>query len=292
MTDDTTDRRRPGGAARPRLRRPAALLGAAALVAAAITAVTVSTAAQAADTPRTGLGSNGQKLTVSASANLDPDDETLRVTGSGYDTSKAIYVALCKDNGDGKIPSPCIGGADESGTGNSSHWIVPKGDQYEGNLAIAWGEGGTFDVEIGIKAKDNGVDCTQVVCSVVTRVDHRNSGDRSQDVRVPVTFEGQDTGGGDDGGEGEDVPMRHGRLRRVRRVHGGRQGQRPPAAPGVQEAVCGFGQLRRLRGRRRARPARPRPGGRQEPRSHRPGPGHHRHARSPGRRTDRRPALR
>ncbi|MDX3672633.1 immunoglobulin domain-containing family protein [Streptomyces europaeiscabiei] len=206
MTDDTTDRRRPGGAARPRLRRPAALLGAAALVAAAVTAVTVSTVAQAADTPRTGLGSNGQKLTVSASANLDPDDETLRVTGSGYDTSKAIYVALCKDNGDGRIPSPCIGGADESGTGSSSHWIVPKGDQYEGDLALAWGEGGTFDVEIGIKAKDNGVDCTQVVCSVVTRVDHRNSGDRSQDVRVPVTFEGQDTGGGDDGGEGEDVP--------------------------------------------------------------------------------------
>ncbi|MFE7841716.1 immunoglobulin I-set domain protein [Streptomyces sp. NPDC057474] len=203
MRDDTTDRRRPGRAARLRLRRPAALLGAAALVAAA---VTVSTAAQAADTPKTGFGANGQKLTVSASANLDPDGEKLRVTGSGYDTSKAIYVAMCKDNGDGKIPSPCIGGADESGTGNSSHWIVPKGDPYEGNLAIAWGEGGTFDVEMDIKAKDNGVDCAQVVCSVVTRVDHRNSGDRSQDVRVPVTFEGQDTGGGDEGGEGEDVP--------------------------------------------------------------------------------------
>lgn len=205
MTDDTTGRRRPGRAARPRLRRPAALLGAAALVTAAVTAVTVSTAAQAADTPKTGHGAHGQKLTVSASADLDPDGEKLRVTGSGYDTAKAIYVALCKDNGDGKIPSPCIGGADQSGTGSSSHWIVPKGDPFEGTLAIAWGAGGTFDVEIDIKAKDNGVDCAQVVCSVVTRVDHRNSGDRSQDVRVPVTFEGQDTGGGD-GGEGEDVP--------------------------------------------------------------------------------------
>ncbi|TQE33949.1 immunoglobulin I-set domain protein [Streptomyces ipomoeae] len=203
MRDDTTDRRQPDRAARARLRRPAALLGAAALVAAA---VTVSTSARAADTPKTGLGKDGQKLTVSASANLDPDGETLRVTGSGYDATKAIYVALCKDNGDGKIPTPCIGGADENGTGNSSQWIVPEGDEYAGDLAVTWGAGGTFDVEIDIKAKDNGVDCTQVVCSVVTRVDHRNSGDRSQDVRVPVTFEGQDTGDGDDGGDGVDVP--------------------------------------------------------------------------------------
>ncbi|UUU20074.1 immunoglobulin domain-containing protein [Streptomyces sp. DSM 40750] len=204
MTEDTTDRRWPGRAAGPRLRRPAALLGAAALVAATVTAVTVSTAAQAADTPRTGLGKDGQKLTVSASANLDPDGETLKVTGSGYDATKAIYVALCRDNGDGKIPTPCIGGADENGTGNSSQWIVPEGDEYAGDLALKWGAGGTFDVEIAVKAKDNGVDCTQVVCSVVTRVDHRNSGDRSQDVRVPVTFEGQDTGDGD--GDGVDVP--------------------------------------------------------------------------------------
>ncbi|MDX2605511.1 immunoglobulin I-set domain protein [Streptomyces caniscabiei] len=205
MRDDRTDRR-PGRPAGPRLGRPAALLGALALVAATVTAVTVSTAAQAADTPKTGLGSHGQKLTVSASANLDPDGEKLRVTGSGYDTTKAIYVALCKDNGDGKIPSPCIGGADETGTGSSSHWIVPEGDPYEGSLAVAWGAGGTFDVEIDIEAEDNGVDCAKVVCSVVTRVDHRNSGDRSQDVRVPVRFAGQDTGGGDGGGEGEDVP--------------------------------------------------------------------------------------
>ena len=68
-------------------RRPAALLGAAALVAAA---GTFGSAAQAADTPRTGLGEDGQKLTVSASANLDPEGETLRVTGSGYDARKAV----------------------------------------------------------------------------------------------------------------------------------------------------------------------------------------------------------
>lgn len=199
MTDEPTPPARAGR----RLRRPAALLGAAALVAAA---VTVGSTAQASDTPKTALGKDGQKLTVSASANLAPDGETLRVTGEGYDATKAIYVALCKDNGDNRVPTPCLGGADENGTGNSSQWIVPEGDEYAGDLAVTWGEGGTFDVGIDVKAKDSSLDCTKVTCAVVTRVDHRNPGDRSQDVRIPVTFEGQDPGGGDDDGDGVDVP--------------------------------------------------------------------------------------
>ncbi|MGI5412433.1 immunoglobulin I-set domain protein [Streptomyces chartreusis] len=181
-------------------RRPAALLGAAALVAAA---GTFGSAAQAADTPRTGLGKDGQKLTVSASANLDPEGETLRVTGSGYDATKAVYVALCKDNGDNHAPGPCLGGADQTGTGSSSQWVVPEGDEYAGDLAVQWGAGGTFDVEIAVRAKDASLDCAKVTCSVVTRVDHRNPGDRSQDVRVPVGFEGLGPG---DGGDGVDVP--------------------------------------------------------------------------------------
>ncbi|WP_405592197.1 immunoglobulin I-set domain protein [Streptomyces sp. NBC_01092] len=187
--------------------RPAALLGAAALVAASVAAsVAVGTAAQASDTPKTALGKDGQKLTVSASANLDPDGETLRVTGSGYDATKAVYVALCKDNGDNRVPTPCLGGADQSGTGSSSQWIVPEGDEYAGDPAVTWGTGGTFDVEIAVKAKDASLDCAKVTCSVVTRVDHRNPGDRSQDVRIPVGFEGQGPGDGGDGGDGVDVP--------------------------------------------------------------------------------------
>jgi hypothetical protein len=199
---------RPDGPGGLRLRRPAALLGAAALVAAAMTAVTVAPAAHAADTPKTGLGGSGQKLTVSASVNLDPDGDTVKVTGSGYDTTKAIYVALCKDNGVNRLPGPCLGGADQAGSGSSSKWITYEGDTYAGDLAEHWGAGGTFDVDIAVAAKDSSLDCFQVACSVVTRVDHRNSGDRSQDVRVPVHFEGQNPGGGDgeDGGDGVDVP--------------------------------------------------------------------------------------
>ncbi|MFG3511460.1 immunoglobulin I-set domain protein [Streptomyces bobili] len=203
MRDDAMGRT---GPARPRHRRPPALLGAAVLVAVAAAAVTTGTAAQASGTPRTALGKDGQRLTVSASAGLAVDGETVRVTGSGYDATKAVYVALCKDNGDGRVPTPCIGGADQSGTGSSSQWIVPEGDVYAGDLAVTWGAGGTFDVGIAVKAKDGSVDCTKVTCSVVTRVDHRNAGDRSQDVRIPVTFEGQDPGEGNGGGDGVDVP--------------------------------------------------------------------------------------
>ncbi|QNP72798.1 immunoglobulin I-set domain protein [Streptomyces roseirectus] len=198
MTDDTPARR---------LRRPAALLGAAALVAATATAVTVGPAAQAADTPRTALGKSGQRLTVSASANLDPAGETLSVTGSGYDVTKGVYVALCKDNGDNRIPTPCLGGADQTGGSGASKWIVPA-DSAEAPAGVAekWGAGGTFDVRLDLEAAGGGLDCARVACSVVTRVDHNAPGDRSQDVRIPVTFKGQNPGGGDGGGDGVDVP--------------------------------------------------------------------------------------
>ncbi|WP_320778595.1 immunoglobulin I-set domain protein [Streptomyces sp. CRN 30] len=206
MAVDPTVRRGPDrpAPARRAPRRPAALLGAAALVLASVAA---GSAAEAAGTPRTGLGKDGQKLTVSASTDLDPAGETVRVTGSGYDAAKGIYVALCKDNGDDRVPSPCLGGANVTGGGSASKWIVPADDPYAGGgLTELWGAGGTFDVQLDLTAKDSGLDCLQVACSVVTRVDHRGSGDRSQDVRVPVAFEGQDSGGGDDGGDGVDVP--------------------------------------------------------------------------------------
>ncbi|MFI1963173.1 immunoglobulin I-set domain protein [Streptomyces pathocidini] len=161
-------------------------------------------AAKAADSPRTATGKNGQKLTVSHSAGLDPAGQKLRVTGEGYDTAKGIYVAFCKDNGDNRVPSPCLGGADMTGGSHSSRWIVPEGDPYEGELATAYGPGGTFDIEIEVTAQGDGLDCAKVTCAVVTRVDHRASGDRSQDVRIPVAFEGQDPQ--DPGGDGVDVP--------------------------------------------------------------------------------------
>lgn len=179
--------------------------GTAAVAALLLAAIPTGAAVSAdAGTPRTATGPEGQKLTVSATTGLDPAGEEVRVTGEGYGLRSGIYVALCKDNGDNRVPSPCLGGADMSGDSKTSQWIVPPGDPYEGDLARAFGPGGTFDVEIRVTAKGDGLDCAEVTCSLVTRADHRSAGDRSQDVRIPVAFAGQEPG--EPGGEGVDVP--------------------------------------------------------------------------------------
>lgn len=195
-----------GSPGRPRnLGRPVRGAGAAAVAALLLAAIPTGTAVSAdAGTPKTATGPQGQKLTVSATTGLDPAGEKIRVAGEGYGLTSGIYVALCKDNGDNRVPSPCLGGADMSGGSKTSQWIVPPGDPYEGDLAQAFGPGGSFDVEIEIKAKGDGLDCAEMPCSVVTRTDHRSSGDRTQDVRIPVTFAGQEPG--EPGGEGVDVP--------------------------------------------------------------------------------------
>ncbi|MEJ3748011.1 immunoglobulin I-set domain protein [Actinomycetes bacterium KLBMP 9797] len=176
--------------------RPA-VLAAAILAAAAVPVATVPGAAAAQEV--TGTGPQGQRLTVSTTV-LDPAGEKVRVTGSGYDTAKSIYVAVCKDNGDGQLPTPCAGGADTTGQSDAMKWVGT--DPYGSDLTVPWGPGGTFDVEIMVRARSEGLDCTRFTCAVVTRVDHRGSGDRSQDVRIPVSFTTTPPGPG----EGEGVP--------------------------------------------------------------------------------------
>ncbi|MEU5326742.1 hypothetical protein [Streptomyces parvus] len=188
---------------RSRLRRRAGTAAVAALLLAGVPAGAAVSAD--AGTPRTATGPQGQKLTVSATTGLAPAGQKIRVQGEGYGLTTGIYVALCKDNGDNRVPSPCLGGADMSGGSKTSQWIVPPGDPYEGDLASAFGPGGTFDVEIEVTEKGDGLDCAEVACSVVTRADHRAAGNRTQDVRIPVAFAGQEPGE-PGGGEGVDVP--------------------------------------------------------------------------------------
>ena len=188
---------------RSRLRRRAGTAAVAALLLAGVPAGAAVSAD--AGTPKTATGPQGQKLTVSATTGLDPAGQKIRVQGEGYGLTTGIYVALCKDNGDNRVPSPCLGGADMSGGSKTSQWMVPPGDPYEGGLASVFGPGGTFDVEIEITEKGDGLDCAEVACSVATRADHRAAGNRTQDVRIPVAFAGQEPGE-PGGGQGVDVP--------------------------------------------------------------------------------------
>lgn len=140
-------------------------------------------------------------LEVDRIEQLDADGDVVRVRGSGFDTGVGIYVALCVLDGvePGAPPSPCGGGVDVEGTGGASIWISDTPPPYGVGLALPYGPGGTFDVELAVSAHIGDVDCRERACGVVTRADHLRRSDRSQDVVVPVTFAGADTGGGADG---------------------------------------------------------------------------------------------
>lgn len=128
-------------------------------------------------------------LTVSETTGLRPEGHALTVSGSGYDTAKGVYVALCVMPPAGTQPAPCGGGADREGTGGASAWISSDPPPYAVGLTQAYGPGGTFRATITVAAEiAPGVDCRVVACAVVTRADHMRSADRSQDVLVPVTF--------------------------------------------------------------------------------------------------------
>ena len=140
-------------------------------------------------------GQDGQTLSVSEVDDLPAEGGTVQVKGSGFDPRKGVYVALCKDNGPGKVPTPCGGGADTSGEAGASQWVSSNPPPYGRSLAVPYGPDGSFDVKIRVgSALSDSVDCAEARCAVVARADHTRSGDRSQDVRVPVTF-----GGGDEG---------------------------------------------------------------------------------------------
>jgi hypothetical protein len=128
-------------------------------------------------------------LSVSKVAGLAAEGETVRVTGTGYDTNKGIYVAFCVLPAKDQPPTPCGGGMDTSGSGGGSHWISSNGPSYGKGLFEPYGPGGSFDVTIDVKAALNDdTDCRAVRCALVTRNDHLRSSDRSQDIFVPVSF--------------------------------------------------------------------------------------------------------
>ncbi|QVQ54198.1 cell wall protein [Spiractinospora alimapuensis] len=169
--------------------------------------------ANAPASPREEEGSGGQELSVSKTSDLDPDGETVTVTGSGYDTSKGIYVALCDVSGasSSQPPSPCLGGVDMEGEGGHSVWISSNPPPYGEGLAEPYDGSGTdggFTVQLRVQAADEFTDCLDsgTECAVATRNDHTRGSDRGQDVFVPVTFAGQDGSGGSEGsgGSGDD----------------------------------------------------------------------------------------
>lgn len=156
----------------------------------------------------TAVGDDGRTRTISVTgadgALLDPSalvpGERLVVTGSGFDATRGIYVAICvvPDSAEVK-PGPCIGGAPqqtqdpEANAGAqqyaASNWI---NDDWAWKLFGARGydsPDGDFTAYllVGDPAGD-GFDCRVERCGIVTRNDHTAASDRVQDVYLPVAF--------------------------------------------------------------------------------------------------------
>jgi hypothetical protein len=127
--------------------------------------------------------------------------DRLIVSGSGFDPSKGIYVAVCKvpDSVGGK-PGPCLGGVpstEEDGDSTAgaveyaaSNWV---NDDWAWRLfgARSFDDrgAGSFTAYIEIPASaDENVDCTRVRCGLFTRNDHTALEDRVQDLYLPVSF--------------------------------------------------------------------------------------------------------
>lgn len=130
-------------------------------------------------------------LTVSQATGLADTGQTITVSGSGYDVTKGIYVALCVATAKGVLPSPCGGGVDMEGDGGASIWISDNPPSYAKGLPLAYGPGGSFRVSFKVgPVIDKFNDCRAVPCAIVTKSDHTITSDRSQDLQIPVTFVG------------------------------------------------------------------------------------------------------
>jgi hypothetical protein len=127
------------------------------------------------------------------------EGERIVVSGTGYDPSRGIYVAICKIPSEaGGKPGPCIGGVPEdSGSGGvgaveyaPSNWI---NDDWAwkmfGARSFDDASAGTFTayIEVGPAVSEE-LDCTVDACGVFTRNDHTALTDRAQDLYVPVRF--------------------------------------------------------------------------------------------------------
>lgn len=126
--------------------------------------------------------------------------DRLVVNGAGYDGDRGLYVAVCRipDELDGK-PGPCLGGVGSQEVEEFEEGVVQWAPSNWINEAFAWRlfgarsfddtATGAFTAYIEVPpAADENVDCTVEACGLYTRNDHTASGDRVQDLYVPLAW--------------------------------------------------------------------------------------------------------
>jgi hypothetical protein len=110
------------------------------------------------------------------------------VTGKSFDETVGIYLAFCVIPKKGQLPTPCGGGVNKLGTGESSYWISSNPPPYGVGLAIPFTAGGRFVEKVMVTPKLGKFDCRKVRCAITVRSDHLHEGDRTHDMFIPVSF--------------------------------------------------------------------------------------------------------
>ena len=142
-----------------------------------------SPVAQAKVTER---GDSGQTISIKSSAIAKKSNVT--VTGKNFDETVGIYLAYCVVPKSGSAPTPCGGGINKEGIGNSSLWISSNAPPYADGLAEPFLPGGRFSKQVLVSKKIGAFDCTKVKCAITVRADHLREGDRTHDLYIPITF--------------------------------------------------------------------------------------------------------
>jgi hypothetical protein len=129
-------------------------------------------------------GSQGQVLT--AAATTAKSGSMITVTGNRFDETVGIYLAFCVVPKKGQPPTPCGGGVNKAGLGDSSFWISSNPPPYAVGLTEEYLPGGRFTHKVMVSKKIGKFDCTKVKCAITVRADHLRSNDRSSDLFIPV----------------------------------------------------------------------------------------------------------
>lgn len=131
-------------------------------------------------------GSQGQVLSVSKTT--VKSGSTLTVNGNYFDETVGIYLAFCVIPPKGKAPTPCGGGINKAGTGEASFWISSNPPPYAVGLTDEFLPGGRFKHSVKISTNIGKFDCRKVRCAITVRSDHLRTGDRSNDLFIPITI--------------------------------------------------------------------------------------------------------
>ena len=156
------------------------------IVAILVGALSLAFTVPAFSAPKVVQGKNGQTLMASATA--VKSGALITVSGKYFDESVGIYLGFCVIPKAGKSPTPCGGGINKDGTGDTSLWISSNPPPYGVGLAEEFMPGGRFIKKLTISKSIGKFDCKKVKCAITVRADHLRSNDRSFDLFIPITF--------------------------------------------------------------------------------------------------------